>query len=144
MKKQSIVTDREYLSLPCQKVGLQDGLELAKKLSAILMESPEGVGLAANQIGIRKAVCIINVVEPIILINPVILLKRGDILFEEACLSFPDVQIRTKRYAEIEVRADNYEKNLKFDRERSLLECVCVQHEIDHLNGITMYDREDK
>ena len=56
-------------------------------------------------------------------------------------MSFPGDIVTTQRYANIAVTADNHPKTLYFS-EDNLLESVCVQHEIDHLNGITMYDRK--
>ena len=130
-----------FLSMRCKEVSLQEGFEIAKRLMKVLMESRDGIGLAANQIGIQKQVCIVNVTRPLILINPIILSKKGEVSYEEACLSFPGDYVKTNRYAEIEVKGDNHEETLYFSKEKNLLECICVQHEIDHLNGITMYDR---
>ena len=110
----------------------------------VLKESDNGVGLAANQIGINRRVCVINVVRPIVLVNPVITGQFDKILFQEGCLSFPGTYIITERYTNIAVKADNHPGVLLFDKDKNLLECVCVQHEIDHLNGITMYDRQAK
>ena len=62
--------------------------------------------------------------------------------------SFPNDKIRTQRYVSIVVEADNHEGQLSFSASseniKDAFECVCVQHEIDHLNGITMFDREFK
>ena len=63
-------------------------------------------------------------------------------------MSFPDDKIRTKRNVSITVKADNHKEQLSFSAEsknvNDAFECVCVQHEIDHLDGITMFDREFK
>ena len=101
-----------------------------------------GVGLAANQIGINKRVCVVNVIRPIILINPKIAGQFGKFLFKEGCLSFPGDYIITERFADIAVKADNHPAMLYFSAKNNALECVCVQHEIDHLNGVTMYERQ--
>ena len=103
-----------------------------------------GVGLAANQVGINKRVCVISVIKPIILVNPKIVGKFGKINFKEGCLSFPGDYIITERYAEIAVKADNHPAMIYFSVEKNALECVCVQHEIDHLDGITMFSRQKK
>ena len=145
-KKKSfdIVKNREELSKPCRPceniaVGEKVGQTLLKKLK----ESKNGVGLAANQIGINIRVCVVNVEKPIVLVNPKITGQFDKILFQEGCLSFPGDYIITERYTNVAVRADNHPGPLLFSS-KNLLECVCVQHEIDHLNGITMYDREAK
>ena len=69
-------------------------------------------------------------------------------MFPEGCLSFPNDKIRTKRNVSIKVKADNHKETLSFSAEskeiNDAFECACVQHEIDHLDGITMFDREFK
>ena len=136
-----IVTNREALSSPCTKVSVKEGEEIGKLLLDALGGTTDGVGLAANQIGIPAAVCVIKVDRPVVLVNPVVENSFKKIFFQEACLSFPGEAVVTQRYANIAVRADNH-RNLLFFGEDNLLECVCVQHEIDHLNGITMFDRQ--
>ena len=91
--------------------------------------------------GIDVAVCVINVIKPIILINPSVVGKFGKSFFQEACLSFPGDYVLTERWTDIVVKADNHRRELIFSFEKDALECVCVQHEIDHLNGLTMFDR---
>jgi len=105
--------------------------------------------LAANQIGINKRVCVVNVKEPIVLVNPKIVEKsKEQFIFPEGCLSFPDDKIKTTRHQDIVVEADNHKGKLSFSANskdiNDAFECVCVQHEIDHLDGITMFDREFK
>ena len=99
------------------------------------------VGLAANQVGVNAQVCAIKVDKPIVLVNPKIVGKFGKSLFQEACLSFPGDYVLTERWTDIVVKADNHRSELVFSFEKNALECVCVQHEIDHLNGILMFDR---
>ena len=142
--KYSIVKNKERLSKPCSPCkDLESGLALGADLLKVLAKSENGVGLAANQIGINSRVCVVYVDEPIVLINPSIVGKFKKILFQEGCLSFPGDYIITERYENIMVKADNYQETLFFDK-KNILECVCVQHEIDHLDGITMFDRKVK
>ena len=119
-----------------------------------------GLGLSANQIGEDKSVCVVNVTNPFFLQNPKIVKKEKEIIYKEGCLSIPDKMVKTKRYEKILVKADNIEdemyfgpqKEKKFDfktnsytaNELLILEAVCVQTEIDQLNGHTIYDREHK
>jgi len=141
--KQKIVKDIVKLSKPCVPVkNTKKGIKIGEELLELLRQTENGVGLAANQVGITHKVCVVNVGKPIILVNPEITGKFDKIYFQEACLSFPGDYVITKRYANIAVKADNYPEILLFSKEKNLLECVCVQHEIDHLNGKTMYDRE--
>ena len=76
----SYVTDKQKLIKPCRpSVTLTNGLELGARLLSILEQSSDGVGLAANQIGVDSRVCVIKVKQPIILVNPEIIGKFGKI-----------------------------------------------------------------
>ena len=141
----NIVTDAKKLRKVCKPcASTAVGLEVGPRLLNELESSATGVGLAANQVGINMRVCVINVSKPIILVNPRITSHFGRIMFEEGCLSFPGDAIVTERYANISVEADNHTSTLFFRSEDNALECVCVQHEIDHLDGITMHMRRIK
>ena len=144
-----IVTDKLKLQDKCLPVPIKEGEEIAVRLLHELRQSKNGIGLAANQIGINKRVCVINVKEPLVLINPKIVEKsKEQFVFAEGCLSFPDDKIKTIRHQDIVVEADNHQGQLSFSANsediNDAFECVCVQHEIDHLDGITMFDREFK
>ena len=144
-----IIKDKTKLETPCKVVSIKEGEEIGVRLLHELRESENGIGLAANQIGIQKRVCVVNVKEPLVLINPKIVEKsKEQFVFAEGCLSFPDSKIKTKRHQDIVVEADNHKGRLSFSANskdiNDAFECVCVQHEIDHLDGITMFDREFK
>ena len=145
-----IIKDIIELKRTCENVSsVKEGEEIGAKLLDVLSKSKGGIGLAANQIGINKRVCVVNVKEPIVLINPKIIKKSNEqFIFPEGCLSFPDDHIKTARYVSIEIEADNFNETLTFNADsknpKDAFECVCVQHEIDHLDGITMFDREFK
>ena len=145
-----IIKDKSKLTTRCSPVTIKEGEDIAANLLHELRNSEDtGIGLAANQIGINKRVCVINVKEPLVLINPEIIERsEKEFIFPEGCLSFPDKKIRTKRNVSIKVKADNHESVLSFSADseevNDAFECVCVQHEIDHLDGITMFDREFK
>ena len=142
-----IVKDKMKLEEKCSPVSIKEGEEIGVRLLHELRESESGIGLAANQIGINKRVCVINVKEPLVLINPKIVEKsKEQFVFPEGCLSFPDDKIKTIRHQDIVVESDNHDEQLSFSANskdiNDAFECVCVQHEIDHLDGITMFDRE--
>ena len=144
-----IIKDKTRLQKKCSPVSIKEGEEIGVKLLHELRESENGIGLAANQIGINKRVCVINVKEPLVLINPKIVEKsKEQFVFAEGCLSFPDSKLKTMRHQDIVVEADNHEGRLSFSANskdiNDAFECVCVQHEIDHLDGITMFEREFK
>ena len=148
-----IITNIDDLKTPCQPVSafnFGEGEEIGAQLLNELSKSKNGIGLAANQIGIDKRVCVVNVKEPIVLINPKIVERsKEEFVFPEGCLSFPNKNIKTRRNVSIKVTADNYEgQTLSFSADskdvNDAFECVAIQHEIDHLDGITMFDREFK
>ena len=144
-----IIKDRRELEIKCSPVSIKEGEEIGVRLLHELRESENGIGLAANQIGINKRVCVVNVKEPLVLINPKIVEKsKEQFVFAEGCLSFPDSKVKTIRHQDIVIEADNHEGQLSFSANskdiNDAFECVCVQHEIDHLDGITMFDREFK
>ena len=136
--------------VPVSALSYGEGEDIAKRLLKELSNSKNGIGLAANQIGINKRVCVINVKEePLILINPEIIERSKEtFVFPEGCLSFPNKHVRTIRNTSIKVKADNHDEELTFNANskdyKDAFECACVQHEIDHLDGITMFDREFK
>ena len=144
-----IIQNKKELEVNCSPVSIKEGEEIGVRLLHELRESKNGIGLAANQIGINKRVCVINVKEPLVLINPKIVEKsKEQFVFPEGCLSFPNDKIKTIRHESIVVEADNHKGGLSFSANskdiNDAFECVCVQHEIDHLDGITMFDREFK
>ena len=145
-----IITEKNKLTTPCEPCSsVEEGYEIGAQLLKELTETKSGIGLAANQVGINKRVCVINVKEPLILINPKIVeTSEETFVFPEGCLSFPNKHIRTNRFVSVVVEADNHEGQLSFSAESEdiddAFECACVQHEIDHLDGVTMFDREWK
>lgn len=155
MKYDIIKDDREALAHPCADVSLDDGNEIADILWKVLARYDDGIGLAANQVGINKKVAVIHIKdrEPLVLINPKIIDYDTKIEFSyDGCLSFPGKEITTERYVWCTVETDNIGTimfgpttigELTFN-DPQLWESVAVQHEIDHLNGITMFDREIK
>ncbi|MCA1798369.1 MAG: peptide deformylase [Xanthomonadaceae bacterium] len=107
------------------------------------MYDAKGIGLAATQVGVRERVVVMDLSEngdaPQIFINPEILSGDGETEVEEGCLSVPGYFEPVKRLEHVKVRAlDRDGKPLEF--EADALFAVCVQHEIDHLNGKLFVD----
>jgi len=138
---------------PCKSV--EEGEKIAVDLLNTLTECNSGIGLAANQIGINKRVCVVHMPkrEPLVFINPVIVSKEQEMSgIPEGCLSFPGEGVNTTRYQLITIEADNWEEKVvlgptsddKEEASNELWESISAQHEIDHLDGITMFDREFK
>ena len=108
------------------------------------MYQANGVGLAAIQVDIQKQIIVIDCSQDrkagIALINPVIIQQSGTITWEEGCLSFPGVQAKVKRFVKVTVEYLDLNNTKQIITADGLLG-VCLQHEIDHLKGITFYDR---
>ncbi|HAV1494639.1 TPA: peptide deformylase [Vibrio parahaemolyticus] len=107
------------------------------------MYDEEGIGLAATQVDIHKRIVVIDISEtrdePMVLINPEILEKRGEDGIEEGCLSVPGARALVPRAAEVTVKAlDRDGKEFTF--EAADLLAICVQHELDHLQGKLFVD----
>jgi peptide deformylase len=107
------------------------------------MYEQNGVGLAATQVNIHQRIIVIDITEdktqPLCVINPEIISREG-IQFEfEGCLSFPGVFDKVERAAKIRLKAlDREGKEFEMDAEGIL--AVCIQHEMDHLQGILFVD----
>lgn len=110
------------------------------------MYAARGVGLAANQVGISKRLCVIDIsavdekTPLIVLINPEIIDKRGSIEDEEGCLSIPQYKAKVKRAGEILVSGLD-RKGRKIEVHGEGLLARALQHEIDHLDGLLFIDR---
>jgi len=107
------------------------------------MYAAPGIGLAAIQVNVRKRVITIDISEhdnqPLCLINPEILELTGSIETEEGCLSVPGIYELVERADAIRARAlDRNGQTFEFEAEGLL--AVCVQHEIDHLDGKLFVD----
>ena len=156
-----IKKDNPLIKKKLKEVTVEEGMAIATKLFQILNKRGDGIGLAANQVGIDAQVAVVNVREPLVLINPKIVSKETPIDYYEGCLSYPGKGVPTQRYRDIEIKtaqsesnwyfsgaAENSEGksgwdkgNMKQDKENRILESVCIQHEIDHLNGKVIMDR---
>lgn len=107
------------------------------------MYAAPGIGLAATQVNIAKRLVVIDISEeknqPLVLINPVILEKDGEEEMDEGCLSVPGFYERVRRAERVKVRAlDRNGEAFELDTDGLL--AVCVQHEIDHLDGKLFVD----
>ena len=112
--------------------------QLVSDMAETMYDAP-GVGLAATQVDVHERVIVIDVSEEgndlLVLINPEIIWASDDRqVYEEGCLSVPGIYDKVERAAQIRVRALNRDgETYEFDADGLL--AVCVQHEIDHLDG---------
>lgn len=102
-----------------------------------------GIGLSATQVDVHQRVIVIDVSEahndPLVLINPEIVSREGEASTEEGCLSVPGIFDAVKRAARLRVRAQD-RTGVPFERDCDGLLAVCVQHEMDHLDGRLFVD----
>lgn len=110
------------------------------------MYAAPGVGLAAPQVGVAKRIIVVDTSNPaedrlpLLMANPEIIQASGDLLLrEEGCLSFPDQYEEVERPATVRVRYIDHENEIR-ELDAEGLQAVCVQHEIDHLDGVLLVD----
>ncbi len=112
--------------------------KLIADMAETMYEAP-GIGLAATQVDGHKRIVVIDVSEDksglLALINPEIIARDGEQVCEEGCLSVPGIYDKVSRAEHVRVRAMNQQgETFEFDAEGLL--AVCVQHELDHLDGM--------
>ncbi|MFT6290665.1 MAG: peptide deformylase [Ilumatobacter sp.] len=106
-----------------------------------LVDSGNGLALAAPQIGVQKQVVVWDLGdEPLAIINPEIVEDDGEWAFDEGCLSIPGLYIEMLRPKKVLVRGVSLDGEI-IEIEADELEARMFQHEIDHLNGVLMFDR---
>ena len=130
------------ISIPVEVVGEEEQKLMDDMLET--MYDAKGIGLAAIQIGVPKRIIVMDLSkegeknDPMYFINPVIKNKNQDLSkYEEGCLSVPNQFIEVNRPSKCEVEYLDYngeKKNLKCDN----LLATCIQHEMEHLEGITI------
>ena len=152
-----LIKDPSKLRTPLvpRPMSQSDVDNISEKLSTELTKHG-GLGLSANQIGLTDRVCLVNVKEPLLLVNPrVIEASKETVAYVEQCLSLDKTMrkpVKTVRHKSFTLECDNlgtvvfssdkneWKDSNEFFGDEGLLECVCAQHEIDHLNGILVTD----
>jgi peptide deformylase len=151
VQKISLVSDRTLLSKPSEIVTKEDDVAgIVKKLKDTL-STQSGLALTANQIGINKRISYLRIPKfngkgieftEMVIINAKIIEKDKPIkVNNEACLSFPGISVVTQRFVFCTVEyMDEHLKSQVMSYQD--LEAMVLQHEIDHQNGITLFDRK--
>lgn len=120
---------------------------LAVDMLETMYEEP-GIGLAAPQVGEAIRLIVVDTTwteedserSPLVLVNPEIVSREGTVLWTEGCLSVPDYQAEVERAERVRLRAQDLDGNaIEIDAEE--LQAICLQHEVDHLDGILFIDR---
>jgi peptide deformylase len=154
-----LIKDPTKLRKPLEaKPMTQEQIDYVSTILLTELKRHGGIGLSANQIGLDVRACVINVKEPLVLINPKVTeVSKDTVAYVEQCLSLdktmrkPTKRVRHKSFTvecdnlgTVIFSPDNKESNWKdsneFFSDEGLLECVCAQHEIDHLDGILITD----
>ncbi|WP_416796411.1 peptide deformylase [Ciceribacter azotifigens] len=132
------------VSKPVERVD-SDILKLADDMLETMYDAP-GIGLAAVQVGVARRLLVIDVSredeekQPLVFINPEILTSSDErSTYEEGCLSIPDYYAEVERPAKVTVRSIDREGKEQTTEAEGLL-ATCLQHEIDHLNGVLFID----
>ena len=148
MTVKTILTEPNKLlrqvSLPVEKVGKEERILMDNMLET--MYKANGIGLAAIQVGIPKRIIVMDIgnrdkaKEPMYFVNPIIKNKNSNhSTYEEGCLSVPDQFAEIDRPSTCEVEYLDYNGNKKILKASGLL-ATCIQHEMDHLEGILFID----
>ena len=104
------------------------------------MHAAKGIGLAAPQIGRPERIAVVDVDNnPIVIVNPEIVITEGSAKAEEGCLSIPEIFGDVERPSRVTIRALNRDGE-RFELEATELLARCLQHEIDHLHGKLFID----
>jgi len=119
---------------------------LADLMVKTMKSQPDGIGIAAPQIGVRKQVAIVDVSpripgrQRLVLVNPRVLAASGPRSSREGCMSLPDYTAVINRFENIRLGWQSVEGDYH-EADFEGLEAVCIQHEADHLGGILFIDR---
>lgn len=152
MASEIVIAPDERLRTECEPIEVIDDevKKLAKRM-AKAMYKYEGCGIAAPQVGVCRQLVVIDCEwdgepsspkNPLFLINPVIVEQSEETrVGSEGCLSVPGVAFDIERSTSVVVRALDLDGRLMQYEAANNLFCVCLQHEIDHLHGVTMLER---
>ena len=132
------------VSLPVEKIGKEEQVLMDDMLETMYMA--KGIGLAAIQVGVPKRIIVMDIgnrdkeKEPMYFVNPIIKNKNSaHSTYEEGCLSVPNQFAEVNRPSSCEVEYLDYNGNKKILKASGLL-ATCIQHEMDHLEGILFID----
>lgn len=130
------------ISRPVSKIDKRTK-RILKDLADTMYKENNGVGLAAPQVGILERLVVIDVGDEhglLELINPVITKKEGSVIVTEGCLSVPNFEGEVERAASVECEYYDLKNKKQFLAAEGIL-AICIQHELDHLEGILFTDK---
>ena len=133
-----LITKTKQVSFP---LNIETIKEIDDMKYTLLLSTPNSASLAANQIGINKQIIVYGINDPIVMINPTIdLYSKEKTYGQERCLSVPSFDGIVPRYSQIHVSGYD-EFGVLHEKIENNLCARHIQHAIDHLNGITVFDR---
>lgn len=133
------------ISAPVDKID-ENVRAFIQKLERTMESQPGGIGIAAPQVGVLKQIAIVDVTakipeaKRIILINPIILERSEETIVREGCMSLAHYTANINRANRIRVEWVDFQMRRQ-GKITTGLEAVCIQHEVDHLNGMLFLDR---
>mgnify|MGYP006108414509 FL=1 len=146
-KKKIIIEPDPILRRKCERLeNIDDNIKRLMNDMLDTMYDAPGIGLAAIQVGVLKRIVVIDISkepekkDPLFLINPEITYKsKNTSTYEEGCLSLPGQFAEIERPAECHIKYIDYEGKAN-NLEATGLLATCIQHEVDHLNGVLFID----
>ena len=141
-----IITDEKHLTKVCEPVNYKQSKQIANKMIMFMLSNKNindnSIGLACNQLGLPGRIIIVKIKNRwVSFINPVITYKSQEkIITDESCLSVPNKTIKVERSKEITI-SFIFDGNSKPSNYKGM-DAIVIQHEIDHLNGIIITDKE--
>ena len=145
-----IITDEKHLTKVCEPVNYKQSKQIANKMIMFMLSNKNindnSIGLACNQLGLPGRIIIVKMKNKWVrFINPLISdQSRDKIITEESCLSVPGKIIKVERSKEITIYFEkgNHDGNHGWESHYKGMDAIVIQHEIDHLNGIIITDKE--
>ena len=145
-----IITDPKHLRKTCEPVDYKTSKQISDKMILFMLShkniNDNSVGLACNQLGLQGRIIIVKIKNKWeCFINPVISYKSKEtIITEESCLSVPkkSVKVERSKYIVISFEKGNGDGNYDWESNYTGTDAIVIQHEIDHLNGIIITDKE--
>ena len=145
-----IIKDVKHLNKVCEPVNYKTSKQIANKMILFMLShkniNDNSIGLACNQLGLPGRIIIVKMKNKWVhFINPVIHYKSKDkIITQESCLSVPGKTIKVERSKEITIYFEkgNPGGNHGWESNYTGMDAIVIQHEIDHLNGIIITDKE--
>jgi peptide deformylase len=116
-------------------------VRIVEEMFDTLYDSDSGIGLAAPQVGIQRQIFVWDMDdEPMVILNPTIVESDGEWVYDEGCLSIPGLYVEMTRPKTVLMKGIDMDGN-EISLEADELEARLFQHELDHLNGVLMFDR---